>query len=589
MKKTFQILSYHKLAIITAILIGVIIAFPQVYFQLTEKDSYQGIALGGTSDEMSFLMRIQEVRDGHYTLANSSWAEGKDLPYLPPPLSENIASFTGQIFGLNLIDTITLNRFIFPIFVFLLIYALLYQLSKRKSVALVASITVLLSTNLVNPMAVWNLLVYRKTYTDFILFSRFISPINLTFFFGFLLLFWFFLKSPELEQAQYGVKRKWVYGILSGIVLGLSFYTYPYTWTFLFAFLGCLILIFIYKKEWIKIKDIILVTFIALLIAIPYFWNLWQAMHHPLYSEIAFRFGLIKTHSPQVGALVLILLSVFLLFFSRERKDRYYFCLGLVLTPLIVLNQQIITGMIMIPDHYHWYYHSPLAIIIIAIIIFELFEKKINRPFLRKSSWLSLIILILFVNFYNVWIVQSSFYQRQEPIAIKNQRYGPVFKWLRHNTQKDQVVAGDETTSCLIPIYTSLNTISCDDGHYTLAADEEQVMERIFLILRLNGLKEEGQVLPEYFFENRAYLSARIYGAYYRKQMGDYGLIPDEKLYFLVNKYREFLVVSLEDILRKYQVDYLLWDTLKHPQWQIEQYSFLEQIYQIDGFKIFKL
>ena len=523
-------------------------------------------------------MRIQEVRDGHYMLANSGWAEGKDLPYLFPFLPENISSFTGQIFGLNLINTITLNRFLFPAFVFLLIYALLYQLTKRKSISLIASITVLLSINLINPIRVWNLFIHQQTYADFMLSSRLISPIHSIFFFAFLLLFWFFLQ-----------KRQWIYGISSGVLLGLSFYEYPYTWTFIFAFLGCLILIFLWKKEWTKIKDIILIAFIALLIAIPYFWNLWQAMQHPLYSEVASRFGLMKTHSPQVGALVLILLAVFLLFFSREWKDRYYFCLSLILTPFVVLNQQIITGMIMIPDHYHWYFHSPLAIIFIIIIVFELLEKKINNSFLKKISWLSLIILILFINFYNAWVLQVSLYDRQKPIAIENQRYGPIFEWLRNNTQKDQVIVGDEINSYSIATYTPLNVVNCEDGRHSLAADEKQLLERIFLILRFNGLKGNDEILYKYFFENKADLSLKVYGEYYRKRMGGYELIPDEKLYFFVDKYREFLAIPLENILRKYQTDYLLWDTLKYPQWKIEQYSFFEQIYEINEFKVFKL
>jgi len=578
MKKFFKILFNHKWAIAMAILIGVIITSPHVYFQITQKDFYKGIAFGGTSDEVVFLMRIQEVRDGHYLIANNSWAEGKDLPYLAPPLAENITSFTGQIFGLNLIDTITLDRFLFPAFVFLLIYVLIYQFTKRKSISLIASVTVLLSINLINPIRVWNLFFYKQTYADFMLFSRLISPIHLIFFFGFLLLFWFFLQ-----------KKQWAYGIFSGILLGLSFYEYPYTWTFLFAFLGCLILIFLYKKEWTKIKDIILIIIIALLVAVPYFWNLWRAIHHPLYPELTSRFGLIKTHNPQVGALVLILLAIFLLFFSRKQKDRYCFCLGLVLTPLVVLNQQIITGMIMIPDHYHWYFHGPLMIIFIIIIFFELLERKINNLTLRRIIFSSLIILILFINFYNAWVIQTSFYERQEPIAIENQRYGVIFEWLRNNTQKDEVIIVDEISSYLIPIYTSLNTVNCDDGRHSLVADEKEILERSFLIFRLNGLKGENEILYNYFFKNKIIISWKFYGEYYRKQMGGYEFIPDEKLYFLVNEYREFLNIPLENILKKYHTDYLLWDTLKDPQWKIEQYPFFEQIYEINEFKVFKL
>jgi len=194
---------------------------------------------------------------------------------------------------------------------------------------------------------------------------------------------------------------------------------------------------------------------------------------------------------------------------------------------------------------------------------------------------------ILFINFYNAWVIQSSFYERQKPISLKNQCYGSVFEWLKNNTQKDQVIIGDEITSCLIPIYTSLNTVSCEHGHYSLVASEQQLMERFFLVFRFNGLKKEN--VKEYFFKNRADISAKIYGQYYRKQMGNYALIPDEKLIFLIDKYKEFLNIPLEDIFKKYQTDYLLWDTLKHPEWQVEQYSFFEQIYEINEFKIFKL
>lgn len=561
----------HKWAVIVAILVGLIIAAPQMYFQINNKDAYQGIGLAGTDDEEVYLMRIQEARDGYYAISNSSWAEGKNLPYLFLPLSENITSLVGRILGLGLIKTVTLARFIFPFIAFLLIYTLVYQLTKIKAIALVASTTVLLSVDLVDPKAIWNLLIHQQTRTDFVFFSRLISPqVHLLFFFGFLLLFWFFLQ-----------KKKWIYGIGSGIVLGLSFYTYPFTFTFLFAFLGCLVLIFLFKKEWLNIRNIILIAVITLLVAIPYFYNLWQGMQHPLYQEIMLRHALQKTHIPNIGMLVVMLLVIFILFFSREEKERYVFCLGLVLAPLIVLNQQIITGIVMEPGHYHWFYHKPLAVIFIIIILFELIKKRF-----KSIIYLGLIGLVLLVNLYNAWVVQSSSYQRWEPVAIENQRYGPVFEWFNDNGQKDEVIVGDEISSCFIPIYTSLNSVSCEDGHYSLVADEEQVLERIFLTIRLNGIKENAK---EYFYENRANLSARIYGAYYLKTFGGYGNISDQKLDFLIDKYKEFLSLSLEDILKKYQADYLIWDLIRHPEWQIEDYSFLEKVYQDKSFKVFKV
>ncbi|OGZ32161.1 MAG: hypothetical protein A3I88_02460 [Candidatus Portnoybacteria bacterium RIFCSPLOWO2_12_FULL_39_9] len=595
-----KIIIQHKWAVILAVLVGLIIAFPHLYFRFEYRDIYQGIGFSG-ADEEAYLTRLQEIRDGHYATANYVWLEGKDLPYLLPPLSEIITSFLGRIFGLNLIDTAVLARFVFPAFVFLLIYALVYQLTRQKKIALAASLTVLLSTNLVEPRALWDLLIEQKTDNDFLPFSRLIAPpVHSLFLFGFLLLFWFFLQnkkwvypapfkglmSPVVKKIKV-FERRGVYGIFSGLVLGLSFYTYPYTWTFIFAFLGALLVIFVCQKRWSQIRSIFLISSIALLAALPYFWNLWQAIKQPLYSEVALRHGLVKTHQPQIGLLVLALLIIFLLLFSKERKERYSYCLALVLAPLIVLNQQLVTGRLLIPDHYHWYYHRPLAIIIFIIIIFEKLEKIINQPRLKRYGLWGLTGLILFVNFYNAWLVQSFSYKFRVSNAVESQRYGPVLKWLNDHAKKDEVVMGDETISYLTPIYTTLNAVSAQDGHYALIASEEQITERAFLLFRLNGLKAEEA--NKFFFENRSRISGGIYGQYYRKQLGEYGLIPDAKLYFLVDRYKEFLSAPLEEMLRKYHTDYLIWDTLKHPEWQIEEYSFLKQIYQAEGLKIYKI
>lgn len=578
MKVFIQILVNHKWAIFLAILVGIIIASPQVYFSFKHNDIYQGIGLTGPDEEF-YLARIQEIRDGHFALANPFWAEGKDLPYTSPPLSEIIVSFTGKIFGLNLINTVVLSKFIFPVFIYLFIYIFLYQLIRKKSVAIAISTTVLFSTNLINPNAFWNFIVNQQTTHSFLAFGRLISPqVHLIFFFGFLLLFWFFLD-----------KKKWIYGLASGFVLGLSFYTFPYTWTFLCSFLGCLLFIFIWKKEWIKFKNIILVSVIALIVAVPYLLNSWQAVQHPVYSEIAIRYGLIKTHMPQAGAVVLVLLIVFLLFFPREKPGRYHFCLALVLTPLIVLNQQIITGSAIAPDHYHWYYHSPLAIIFILIIIFQQLEQRIKKSSLKKICYLSLIGFVLITNFYYALLVQVSSYKGKEQITIENQRYGSVFEWFNNYSYKDEVVMANSEISVLIPIYTSLNPLTTGAGyaHYFIVADEEQLSQRLFLKLRLDQLNTDEAV--EYFFEKRADVSGELYGQQYRKRAGDYGQIPDKKLYWLAEEYKKSLNIPLKDALQKYQAKYLIWDTQTDPDWLIDQYSFLKQIYQVEGIGIYQL
>ena len=566
----------HKYVFILAILVGVIIVSPYFYFRYYS-DAYQGISLGG-ADEEAYLTRVQEVRDEHYATANYVWAEGKDLPYLVPPLSEMMVSFLGNAFDLDIADTAVLARFVFPIIIFLLIYIFIFQLTGKKLIASLASITVLLATNIISINALLNLILKQEAYTDFLPFSRLVAPpVHLIFFFGFLLFFWFFLK-----------KEKIIYATLSGIVLGLSFYTYPYTWTFLFAFLGCFFLISFFRRDYFKIKIITCIALLALIEALPYLYNLYQATQHPLYTEISFRHGLIKSHQPQIGYITIILAISFLLFFFRQDRQRYYYCLALVLTPLVVLNQQIVTGMTMIPDHYHWYYHKPLLVIFVFIILFEQLEKRIKKNFSKKIIIFILSVLILSLVFYNVIMVQYASYQYRKPIATyNNQYYSNVLKWLNNNAKKDEVVMGNDIISYLVPIYTSLNGLATEDGHYSLIASEEQITERFFLGLRLDGpTKKEAK---EFFFKNKRWISAEIYGQLYRKKFGDYGNIPDEKLEFVIGKYIEFLDMPLNQTFKKYNTDYLIWDTVKDPNWRIDRYSFFELIYQDERVKLYRL
>ncbi len=567
-KEITQILSQHKWAVFFAILVGLIMILPEVYFRYEHQDIYQGIGMHlGGADEMFYLLRVQEIRDGHFETANPYWAEGKDLPYLRPPLAEMIVSSLGWIFNFNMADTVLLGHFVFPFLIFLLIYTLVYQLTRKKSASLAASTTVLLATNLMDPKVIWDFFINQKIYYYLLPFNRVIAPqVHALFFFGFLLFFWLFLKSG-----------KSIYVFISGLILGFSFYTYPYTWTFIYAFLGLLVLIYIWQKKWSEIKNIVYITGISLLVALPYFWNLWQAMHHPLYLELAFRSGLVKTHLPQIGSLVLILSAIFLLFFSRQWKKRYYFCLALVLAPWVVLNQQIITGQIIIPEHYHWYFHKPLAAIFIIIIIFQL----------NKKFWPILTGLICSVGFCYALITQVSLYKIKEATTIENQRYGDVFQWLNNHSQKDEVVATHSFLSDLILVYTHLNSAAALDAHYYLAADEQQLWQRMFLERRLDGLK--GEEAREKFLEDKVKISGDIYGEYFRKGWGGRENTPDEKIYSIAQAYQESLSFPLEEVLEKFQVKYLVWDALKGPDWQIDQYPFFKQVYQSNGVKIYQL
>ena len=375
MPKTLQILKNHQWAILLALLAVIIVAYPQIYFRYDNRDVYQGLEIiGAGGDEMAFLTRVREAQDGHFSLSSPYFKEWKDDPYLFTPLGSNMVAYLGKIFSLDLNNTILLSRFFFTFVVFLIIYSFLFLLTKEKLIALVAPLALVLASPLFNRKGIWQLLNGESPSTGFLDFTHPVNPaLTWFFFFGFLLFFWLFLE-----------RKQWRWGILSTLLLGLSFYDYPYTWTFLYVFCGVLMLIFIFQKKWPDIKRIALVLLGGMIIAIPYLLNVYRVNVHanPTFDEIALRHGLIDGRAPTLGLLVPLMLVIFLLFFPRQWRDRYFFSLALFITPFIVLNQQLITGRTISNAHYHWFFHKPIAILFLLVIFFSWLSQK-KREFFK--------------------------------------------------------------------------------------------------------------------------------------------------------------------------------------------------------------
>src|SRR3990167_6714930 len=106
MTRLRNILTEHKLAVVLAILTALIVAFPQIYFRIDQKEVYQGIELVNNSP---WLPRVREVQDGHLNWGSIYYKEGKDLPYLFQPFGSMVVAYMGQAFSLDIGDTILLS------------------------------------------------------------------------------------------------------------------------------------------------------------------------------------------------------------------------------------------------------------------------------------------------------------------------------------------------------------------------------------------------------------------------------------------------------------------------------------------------
>lgn len=562
----------HKWAILLALITAVIIAYPQVYLRWDLADSYYGIELlGASDDEEAWMTRIREVQDGHPFFASAYFKEGKNDPYLFQPLGTMMAGYLGKLFSLDINNTVLLSRFFFSFLIFLIIYSFLLLFTREKLIALSISLAFLLAKPLFEALFARHLFIQ----TNFLNLARPVNPaLTWFFFFGFLLFFWLFLE-----------RKQWRWGILSILTLGLSFYDYFYTWTFLYVFLGIIILIFLFQKKWFDAKRTAIVLLASAIIALPWFLNLYQVLSHPNYQDVGQRFGLVEGRFFAQGFLVLFLFINFLLFFPKKEKERFFFALALLITPFIILNQQLITSKSLSIDHYHWYYHKPLAIIFLLITLFFWLSQK-KWQFLKKP----LAILVIIISLGNGIFVQSISYAHNRKVNIEKQEYGPVMDWLNQNAEKDEVVlTNNDKAARLIIIYTPLNLFYHPSAGLSLSATKERLLDILFLFYRLGGVgAEESQKI---FLEDKRNISSFMYGMYYRYTAGDESGIPDEIILDFSQKYRDSLTLPTADFIEglfdKYEIKYVVWDKETNPSWQFDQYSFLKKAAEIGDFTIY--
>lgn len=554
----------HKAAIIIAILLSLIAAAPQIYLRIDPDNINTGIEV---LPDSPWSARTREVQDGHPNFGAIYYKDGKDNPYLFQPLGSMVVGYMGKALSLDIADTILLSKFVLPFFTLLILYSFLYLFSRDKLLALAASALLLFADSILSKYGILQVL-HGSSPDNFLRMARPVNPaVIYILFFGFLSAFWRYYKMPTL---------KW--GVISAVVLGLNFYNYFWSWSYLFALGLLLALIHLIRREWSRLKNVLWVYLGGAVVAIPYMMNLYRASKHPQYLETGAINGVVHTHVPLfVGLVVIIALAVFVWKFPKDDRDRYFFGAAALLAPFITLNQQIITGKILQVNHYHWFFHKPMGVIFILIVLFYFLASQGLDKY-RKVLAVGLIV----VSISTAVFVQADSYLHDEreggQILVDRQRYGEVVDWLNNKTEKESVVLGSDEAAHMVVIYTSNNVFYHRAGMYSLASTRARLLDQLFTFYRLEGV--DVRAARERFYADRGHISAKIYGMYYRDLGGSYETIPNEKIEEILEAYLRELRMPisawLRGVLDKYEVEYIVWDKVAEPNWRLDRFDFLE-------------
>lgn len=522
---------------VMAALFGLVCILPAVFMRLDPASGFRGIEMNGTDAEIHYAARVQEVRDGFVTTANTFYPDPKNQPYLQPSFPETLIAAMGSFFGLDAPRALILSEFLFGALVFGVLVGCFCVITNRFWWPLIGVSAYLFAGAFFSgPLYALGILFHPSGGLEFLQFSRPINPqISATLFFGAL---WGFIHWIRTRSRK---------GLAAACVLtGIAFYTYVYAWSLLGAFYAIITLSYALRKDKSRLKELAWFAGGLILFFIPYAWNLSHAIAHPLYEETSKRLGMVASRAPVLGKYVLVLFVLPVLFRKRLGSSAWI-VLGFAIASVIALNQQLVTGRVIVPSHYHWYFIKPMAAILAVILIGSFVLDRVPAFCFRRMiiGTATAVLLVFFIIFGAVFQYRS--YVFAQPFWTEQQHTAGVLSFLRTATGPGDMVYADRDVRDLIPIYTSADVLTATHAMEYLSSDE-RARSAYFFDLWLQGVSAE-EAAATFPNELRADLSGHIHGIYYREANGGYANISDAEIAEEVRLYAAYISQSPETIL----------------------------------------
>lgn len=590
LRKIKEIAVLHWLIIVVAIIIGFVVIRPNLEaISMIGFHNFKGIYPILTDDEEYYFSRTHEALEGHSGLGNVFLKEHKNKPFMAPPLAENFFASIAKIFHISIPTLFMLSDFVLPFLGVILLYAMFYSMTASKKIALGSALFF---------------------YTIFIREAG--RAINQQFTFLFLFIgLWLIWKIYISDFNKKALK----YHFWFSVVFSVLFYVYPHFWTPLLALYGVSMLFKTIRekklKEGIQGLGVFLISFAVF--GSYYFYNSFLALNDPAYLETMRRMGLIDTHWPGAFYNTFPIVCAFVLVvFARKiiiNKTKLHFIYLALGTGLLINWQNLITGKYVF---FSVHYLQPSYLFVLIALGMLLSEMKFPKQ-QNKKNVASFVLVIAGA----VFIISMLFYKSFDGIKLvftiktspehmlELQKESEVFDWLNANAPKDSVVyfLGKGDFGGNFPIYTNVNLYYGGLPTSFLVSDSE-IIDRW---LRQNLFNDE--INEEYLRDQRkthTLLANRFIDNYQNKMvrrkivrfftsynLAEPELVPDWYTDLLLQKYREVKKVSVEEALKKYEIDYILVDRKtednKRMESKLKKEKFLELIKELDNISIYKV
>jgi hypothetical protein len=549
MQKFFSYLKKHRIAVLLALLVGVLSVFPYIAAPLMLGEEYKGFQFPSASDEEMYRARVHEVLDGHPLITSPYFYEYKDTtPVGVPPIGELLHGLPAFIFGLS--PTITAMKFILPAVLFLLVYTLMLGFSGRKEgvipvwSAITGALLVTLGFDFVNYRNIFSTL--NGDVTHLLVWTRLVNPIT-----GAVLLFAYLSCLWRITERTY----KYAY-IIAGVLLSLMV-GYFFSFGIALAILAVLFAIFLIHKEYAIAKELVFTFAISFLLDAWFWYNIAVSMGGEEGERFAERNGMTFTHDPVINkilvATAIFVGSSFIYSYyvrkSRENTHAWIFLFAFILGGFLSFNQQVITGREVWFEHFVLY-TIPLSFVAVLTAGFLVWRPRFPR------LWLFGMCVIAAASL--TWGVSSaaSFTNGMEDFK-RLQRYSPLFSWVESHAERDCVILVKEPNVQLdlyIPAYTGCN--SYISTYPFFGPPPERILHHYLLRLRLNDVRIED--IDTYLSAHEGEIRSYFFDNWRQSLLTQKDDWLSRKTAYVRDGYREFMKGDLKEQINRYKFDYMV-------------------------------
>ncbi|MBK8465519.1 MAG: hypothetical protein IPL32_06775 [Chloracidobacterium sp.] len=367
-----------KYALLPTLFMVFLAMYPQINFRIAKGSAWHGAYFVANFDEVAYSAYVNALINGKPRKYDQYMAA--ELPHESLYSIQFIPAYTiampAKLLGISASTAFIFLNILCSALAALFIFWLLFKITGDGPLAATGVLMVCCLGTAVAYEGELRDWTQGQILVDFFPFLRRYQPgFAFSFFFLFCGSVWFSLNAETRKKAI-------LYSLMSGIIFVLLIYSYFFLWTAAAAWLACVfVLSLIWHRENLKnlLTNAAVVGGIAIAALIPYAMMLSERGAHIDSIQLLANTRLPDLDSPSMifGSIVSIAIAILIWRGGVEiRSPQTLFALAFAVTPLVLFNQQIVTGHSLQPIHYEVFIANYMVLIALALLLFMVLQKK---------------------------------------------------------------------------------------------------------------------------------------------------------------------------------------------------------------------